>query len=151
MVDHGATDWRNLFSAAADQALKCFPPNLVNGKALIAPPREIFEEGEHYWKNAIVAQFVGKIPNFGAFQKMVNILWGESGTMDIRPAGINLFIVQFPNPEMRDKVLELGPWHLQNKPIIIGKWEPGLRTLEFNMAKLPIWLQLSNIPLELFT
>ncbi|XVE49273.1 hypothetical protein DITRI_Ditri01bG0069800 [Diplodiscus trichospermus] len=44
----------------------------------------------------------------------------------------------------------VGPWHIQNKPIIIQKWDPGLRTLEFNMAKLPIWVQLSHIPLELF-
>ena len=31
------------------------------------------------------------------------------------------------------------------------KWEPGLSTLEFNMAKLPLWIKLSNVPLELFT
>ncbi|XVE67086.1 hypothetical protein DITRI_Ditri08aG0131700 [Diplodiscus trichospermus] len=70
MVDHRATNWRSLFSAVADQTLKYFPINLVNGKALIAPPQEIFEEG----------------------------------AVDIRPAGTNLFIVQFPNSEMRDKL-----------------------------------------------
>ena len=82
---------------------------------------------------------------------MLNILWGKEREVDIRPAGQNLFIVQLPNLEMRNKVLELGPWHIQNKPLIVRKWELGMRSLEFNMAKLPIWIQLGNIPLELFT
>ena len=47
-------------------------------------------------------------------------------------------------------VLEAKPWHIQNKKLIIRKWELGLSSLEFNMAKLSIWIQLGNIPLKLF-
>ncbi|XWS36019.1 hypothetical protein CRYUN_Cryun20dG0046200 [Craigia yunnanensis] len=88
---------------------------------------EVFEEGEMLWKNAVVAQFVGRIPNFNYFQKM------------------------FTNSELKDRVLENRPWHIQGKPLIVRKWEPRMRSLEFNMARLPVWLQLVNIPLELFT
>ena len=98
-----------------------------------------------------MVQFVGRIPNFGAFQKMVNMIWGDEGEMDIRPAGHNLFIIQFSSSAMRDRVLESGPWHIQNKPLIFRKWEPEMRSLEFNMARLPIWVHLGNIPLELFS
>lgn len=146
-----ASDWRKLFSASADQSLRFFPPQLTNGKSIVAPPLGVFEEGDLQWKNAIVAQFVGRIPNFSVFQKMVNLLWGEDGEVDIRPAGQNLFVIQFPNLKTRDRVIESGPWHIQNKPLIVRKWEPGMRSLEFNMAKLPLWIHLGNIPLELFT
>ena len=71
--------------------------------------------------------------------------------MDLKPAGQNLFIIQFSNESTRDRVLEVGPWHIQNKSLIVRKWQPKLSTLEFNMAKLLIWIQLSNVPLELFT
>ena len=118
---------------------------------LISPPADVYEEGELQWKNAVVAQFVGKIPNFSVFQKMVNLLWGEEGEVDLRPAGHNLFIIQFSSSALRDRVLETGPWHIQNKPLIVRKWEPGMESLQLNMAKLPIWIQLGNIPLELFT
>ena len=63
--------------------------------------------------------------------------------------GKNLFIIQFPNDVTRDRVLENGPWHIQNKPLIIRKWEPGLSSLKFNMARLSIWIQLGNVSLEL--
>ena len=74
-------------------------------------------------KNAVVAQFMGRIPNFSYFQNMVNLLWGEEGEVDVRPTGHNLFIIQFSNPNLRDQVLENGPWHIQNKPLIVRKWE----------------------------
>ena len=150
-VGVASTDWRKLFSAAADQSLQFFPPQKSEGKVLVSPPNEIFEEGELLWRNALVVQMVGRIPNLGYFQKMVNSFWGEDGEVDVRPVGHNLFIILFSNSENRDKVLENGPWHIQNKPLIVRRWEPRLTSLEFNMAKLPVWIQLGNIPLELFT
>ena len=72
----------------------------------------------------MIAQFIGRISNFSFFQKRVNVLWGEDGEVDFRPAGPNLFIIQFPNSSTRDRVLESGSWHIQSKPLIVRKWEP---------------------------
>ena len=140
------TDWRKLFSAAIDQTLNYYPPKRTEGKLIV--PSEVIEEGEQQWKNAVVVQFIGKIPNFSYFQRMINAMWGN---VDLRPVGHNLFVVQFPNLEMRDKVLESGPWHIQNKPIIVKKWEPGMQYLEFNMTKLPLWIQMNNTTGAIYT
>ncbi|XVF41398.1 hypothetical protein PTKIN_Ptkin01aG0277000 [Pterospermum kingtungense] len=85
------------------------------------------------------------------FQRMVNNLWGADGAVDLRSAGTNLFVVQFFNAATRDRVLDNGPWYIQNMPIIVRKWEPKMRLLEFNMATIPVWFKLGNVPLELFT
>ena len=63
------TDWRKLFSASTDQSLQFFPHRKSEGKLTVAPPAEVINEEEQLWKNAVVVQFVGRIPNFGAFQK----------------------------------------------------------------------------------
>ena len=76
------------------------------------PPAEIFEKGVHCWKNAVVAQFIRRVPNFSLFHKLVNVLWGADGEVEIRPTGANLFIIQLPNSSIRDRVLEAGPWHI---------------------------------------
>ncbi|XVE91311.1 hypothetical protein DITRI_Ditri20bG0143500 [Diplodiscus trichospermus] len=131
------SNWTKLFAASPSQSLQVFTPQEVEGKVIVAPPIEAFEEGVDLWSNAVVAQFIRKMPNFSLFQRLVNVLWGDDGHIDIRPAGVNVFIIQFPNSSMRDRVLESGPWHIQNKPIIVRKWEPGMRSLEFNMEKLP--------------
>ncbi|XVF69093.1 hypothetical protein PTKIN_Ptkin11bG0052800 [Pterospermum kingtungense] len=98
-----------------------------------------------------MAQFIGKVPNFSYVQKMVQLIWGAEGDVDIFPVGDNLFIFQFPSTAVRDRILESGPWHMNNQPLIIRKWEPGLKSLDFSLSKVPIWLHLRNVPLELFT
>ena len=75
-------------------------------------PLDVLEDGELRWKNTVVAQFVGRIPNFSAFQNMVNMLWGEHGEMDLKPTGQNLFVIQFSNEFIRDRVLEARSWHI---------------------------------------
>ena len=77
-------------------------------------------------------------------------MWGGDGKVNVKSVGPNLFILQFSNSVARDRVLEFGPWHIQNMPLIIRRWEPGLKSLEFNMKKLHIWIHLGNVPLELF-
>ena len=122
-------DQRKLFATFEDQSLSFFLPQSfkvfeilkIEGKMRVASLTDVFQEGEQKWKNAMVAQFIGKIPNFSAFQKMVNILQGEGAEIDIRPTGLNIFIIQFPNFAMRDKVLESRPWHIQNKSLIVRK------------------------------
>ena len=86
---------------------------------MVSLPKDVFEEGETIWQNAVVAQFIGRIPNFSLFQKLVKMLWGADGDVSIRPARLNLFIIQLPNAATRDKVLEEGPWHIQNQPLIV--------------------------------
>ncbi|XVE88483.1 hypothetical protein DITRI_Ditri19aG0072900 [Diplodiscus trichospermus] len=61
-----ARDWRKLFARTPDQALQFFQPKIENGTAVVMPPSEIFE-GELYWKDAVVAQFIGHVPNFSLF------------------------------------------------------------------------------------
>ena len=66
-----ATDWRRLFLVAIDQTLNYYPPKRIEGKLII--PSEVIER-ELQWRNAVVVQFIGKIPNFSFFQRMINVL-----------------------------------------------------------------------------
>ena len=120
-VDMEFKDWRKLFKADPVQSLQFFPPEVSDGNLVVSPPFEIFDEGELCWKNAVVAQFIGRISNFSLFSRMMNLLWGAEGEVDIRPAGRNLFIIQLPNSATRDRVLNMGPWHIQNNPLIVRR------------------------------
>ena len=76
-VDRKPTDQRSLFLAYSDQSLSYFRPQQSNDKKVISPPKDVFEEGEAIWQNAVVAQFIRRIPNFSLFQKLVKMLWGD--------------------------------------------------------------------------
>ncbi|XVF68897.1 hypothetical protein PTKIN_Ptkin11bG0037900 [Pterospermum kingtungense] len=140
-------NWRGLFPSI-DQTLSYRPLQDHNGKRLVAPPVDVCDRGASMWRNTLVAQFIGRAPNFSYFQKLSCLLWGES--VEIFPACNGLFLIQFLNAKERDKVLEEGPRHIQNQPIILHKWEKGLEGLAFDMLKIPVWIHLGNVPLELF-
>lgn len=40
-------------------------------------------------------------------------------------------------------MLNLGPWYIGNRPILLRKYEKGL-----TMSNFPIWLEIWNIPLD---
>ncbi|XVE69093.1 hypothetical protein DITRI_Ditri09bG0122700 [Diplodiscus trichospermus] len=100
-----AKDWRKLFAASLDQALQFFPPKILDEKIVVSPPTKIFEEGEDLWRHAVVALFIGQVPNFSLFQRLVNIMWGSYGEVEIRAAGPNLFVIQLPNAATGDQIL----------------------------------------------
>ncbi|XP_039058910.1 uncharacterized protein LOC120202561 [Hibiscus syriacus] len=146
-----ATDWRSLFAAGNEQELDFFPPSEAAGLLVVKPPRDVFEEGILEWRHALVGQFIGSTSNFGLLQKTVDLMWGKAAPVKVSLAGSNLFVFSFDNSLARDWVLENGPWHVQHKPLFLRKWEPNLKELHFDLDRMPIWIQLFNVPLELFS
>ncbi|KAK8577610.1 hypothetical protein V6N13_027879 [Hibiscus sabdariffa] len=104
-------------------------PTECEGLITVKPPLEVFDEGIAEWQNSLVGQFIRGAPSFGALQKLVDTLWGKHSSIKVKN----------------------GPWHIQNKPLILRKWEPNLRRLDFDLKKIPVWVQLYNVPLKLFS
>ncbi|XP_039032609.1 uncharacterized protein LOC120167762 [Hibiscus syriacus] len=87
-------------------------------------------------------------------QRITNTLWTsaiQGSRVQVSKAGRNTFIFSFNNETARNWVLDNGPWHILNKPMILRKWEPNLTRLNFDLSKIPVWVKLFNVPLELYT
>ncbi|KAK8585855.1 hypothetical protein V6N13_050825 [Hibiscus sabdariffa] len=52
---------------------------------------------------------------------------------------------------MSGLVLESGPWHIQQRAIILRRWLPGMVSEVLNFNKAPILIKLWHVPLELFS
>ncbi|MBA0802247.1 hypothetical protein Gohar_012563, partial [Gossypium harknessii] len=129
-------DWRKLFVANKDQSLQYFPPVNNNGSIMVAPPPEVFGAGVQVLQFSLVAQFLDKSPNFSLQRKTVKLLWAKFEA----------------TREARDWVLDHGPWHIQNKPVIVRKWEPGKKRLDFDLHKLPVYVARAiGVPLYMYT
>ncbi|KAK8699256.1 hypothetical protein V6N13_115347 [Hibiscus sabdariffa] len=147
----GESEERQLFAASKTHSLQFFPPTVNDGEVVIKPPAEVFEAGVRVWQNSLVAQFLGKPLNLSTLHRLISVIWGKCGELEVNSAGENLFLIQFPSLEDRDWVLANGPWHIQNKPIILRKWQSNMQSLEFAMDSLPVWVHLRSVSLELFT
>ncbi|XP_039036073.1 uncharacterized protein LOC120172755 [Hibiscus syriacus] len=121
-------DWKKLFVGSKYQSLDFFSPELRDGVATVKPPPEVIDEGIDDWNHALVGQFIGLAPSFGSTERIIEMIWGKSS-----------------------QVLENEPWHVQKKPLILRNWVPGMQKLSFDLSFMPIWVQLCNVPLELYS
>ncbi|XP_017642485.1 uncharacterized protein LOC108483539 [Gossypium arboreum] len=132
-------------------SLSFFPPQICNEEVLVKSPIEVFDKGIQQWKYSLVGQSIGNDPNFGATQKIINTLWYKYGEISVHLAGNSLYIFQFSSSVACGWVLEHGPWHIQNKPLILRLWESNLKKLEFSLDYMAACIHLSGVPLELYT
>ncbi|XVF66858.1 hypothetical protein PTKIN_Ptkin10aG0072300 [Pterospermum kingtungense] len=102
-------DWKKLFEVLTDQAISIYEGKrqiMIDEVTRVFPPIALLDEGEKNYETSLIAQFLGKIPNFSAFQKTLNLLWGKGKDVDLKPVGQNLFVIKFDSVVECDRVLE---------------------------------------------
>lgn len=48
-------------------------------------------------------------------------------------------------------MLENGPWFVAQRPLLLKKWMSGITFDKISSSKIPLWIILKGIPMELFT
>ncbi|XP_039008858.1 uncharacterized protein LOC120137070 [Hibiscus syriacus] len=147
-------DWRKLFGCSTGLDLEFHPPRVSEGSISVHPPPEVLEAGIDEWKLSLVGQFLGAALNFATMQRIADNLWKKAlggSKVHVSFAGNNLYVFSFKFESIRDWILENGPCHILNKPLILRKWEPNLNRLQFDLSRIPVWVHLFNVPLELFS
>ncbi|GJT88378.1 hypothetical protein Tco_1070095 [Tanacetum coccineum] len=71
------------------------------------------------------------------------------GIADITKTSEGLFYFKFKNKEGMKAVLESGPWMINNVPLVLNVWEPGIWLEKVEPSIIPIWVCVYGIPLEL--
>ncbi|KAL0356052.1 UNVERIFIED_CONTAM: hypothetical protein Sradi_4052100 [Sesamum radiatum] len=61
------------------------------------------------------------------------------------------FFIQFANCAAMEEVIDGGPWLFQGQLIVLQKWTPGLALRKHSHTKVPIWVKLRHIPIDLWT
>ncbi|KAJ4825045.1 hypothetical protein Tsubulata_009711 [Turnera subulata] len=93
--------------------------------------------------------FFGTTPKMGLIHAMVNKLWGRQGAVFVTNFKTDLFLIQFPNEASLSRALFGGPWHVGGVPIILRKWDSSIQKLDLSTSKLPVWVKLRDVTLEL--
>ena len=71
--------------------------------------------------------------------------------MDVSAQGNGTFFFKFALGEGKGKVLEGGPWLFAGRHVFLRKWARGINLADQGVSKIPVWIQLYNIPVELWT
>ncbi|GKD84557.1 zinc knuckle CX2CX4HX4C containing protein, partial [Tanacetum coccineum] len=60
------------------------------------------------------------------------------------------FFFKFDSRAGLDAVLERGPWMIHNSLIILKKWSVNTSLQKEEMTRIPIWVKLHDVPIQVF-
>ncbi|XP_071924844.1 uncharacterized protein [Coffea arabica] len=100
-------------------------------------------------QKCIIGRIKGeKVANFTGVKKFVTVAWGYPKDLRITELGPNLFQFLIPREDEREKILNGGPWILDNQILILRSWEQGIEEDENAFRLAPLWVQVWNLPLH---
>nr|GEX92868.1 zinc knuckle CX2CX4HX4C [Tanacetum cinerariifolium] len=74
----------------------------------------------------------------------------EKGKHGLKRIMKGFFFFKFDSRAKLEAVLEGGPWMIRKSQIILKKWSMGTSLLKEELTRIPIWVKLHDVPLQVF-
>ncbi|GJS09807.1 RNA-directed DNA polymerase, eukaryota, reverse transcriptase zinc-binding domain protein [Tanacetum coccineum] len=130
-----------------DEVFYVSPSFNDKGEEVVLFDEELVKEGSEKWKFTICGYFVGCKMGVNELRYNIRRMWGRFGLKDIVvDEGICYF--KFRHEDGINSVIDQSPWLVNGKPLIVQKWDADTTIVKETPCKIPIWIRLSNIPLE---
>ncbi|GJX96967.1 RNA-directed DNA polymerase, eukaryota, reverse transcriptase zinc-binding domain protein [Tanacetum coccineum] len=125
--------------------------NKMDGIEIGIFDEEIVEEGRKKWELIACGYFVGYKMYIQELNYHLFRMWGKYGLRKIISIGNGNYVFNFNNESGLQTVIENGVWIVNNKPMVVQKWDIDVDINKVEPDKLPIWVKLVNLPLKAWT
>lgn len=109
--------WEKPFLEVAISKIR--EPKFTKELVSIIIPKTIMEAGERDLQNTLVGRFVGVRPLIELIQRLIQEIWSTKGPISLIVIPKKFLIFKFQFKQDLQKVIELGPWFLGKKGLII--------------------------------
>ena len=98
---------------------------------------------------SLIGKVVGeKIANYTGAKNFVTTAWSYPRGLKIAELGPNTFQFILPGENDRERVMNGGPWILDNQMLVLNRWYEGIEEDETAFKLAPIWVQVWNLPVH---
>ena len=66
-------------------------------------------------------------------------IWGSHGLSEVLSSDNGFFLFTFDSVDRATNVLERGPWHMANRPLVLKRWHVNMQFLKDDLVRVPIW------------
>nr|KAJ0216926.1 hypothetical protein LSAT_V11C300156760 [Lactuca sativa] len=134
--------------SAVDLNIKIIPKDDGKPKGKVELPYADLMLGEAPYHATLYGFFVGKKLAFPTVNHFSFKMWKTYGLKDIMVNDEGFFFFKFDSKEGMMNVLEGGPWLINNVPMFVQRWRPGLVLSKPQINSVPVWVKVFNVPLE---
>ncbi|GAV88870.1 Exo_endo_phos domain-containing protein/DUF4283 domain-containing protein/zf-CCHC_4 domain-containing protein, partial [Cephalotus follicularis] len=124
---------------------------IFDGECMAELLEEVLEEGAKEWEHALVGFLVGKKILFRSLHSALNKKWSDAGNFSIHTAENGIFVFKCESVEVRNWILDSGPWDVWGVHLALRLWERDLPPISSGFTKITVWVKLMNIPMEYWT
>ncbi|GJX53882.1 zinc knuckle CX2CX4HX4C containing protein [Tanacetum coccineum] len=116
----------------------------------ISIPRKVVEKVSTRFEHTLYGYFIGKRMAFSVVEYYARNNWAKHGLKRIMMNSKGLFFFNFDSRAGLEAVLEGGPWLIRKSLIILKKWSMDTRLLKEELTRIPIWVKLHDVPIQVF-
>ncbi|GJU69571.1 zinc knuckle CX2CX4HX4C containing protein [Tanacetum coccineum] len=148
------------YAGAAGASAKDQPKVNSNFRTLVADPvfdgvnisipRKVVEKVSTRFEHTLYGYFIGKRMVFPVVEYYARNNWAKHGLKRIMMNSKGFFFFKFDSRAGLEAVLEGGPWLIHKSLIILKKWSMDTRLLKEELTRIPIWVKLHDVPIQVF-
>ncbi|CAI9265118.1 unnamed protein product [Lactuca saligna] len=122
---------------------------IIEDDQILIPP-SIMDKGSVPFERTLYGYFVGDRLAFPFVRDRVFELWKEHGLYDIFINSDDVFFFKFDNIVGMNFVLQKSIWRINGFPLFLRKWDPKVFIEKPTHDRVPVWVNIFGIPLQLF-
>ncbi|MFS8013836.1 putative transcription factor interactor and regulator CCHC(Zn) family [Helianthus anomalus] len=139
-------------NAAGKVRLEYIPPVITpEGKCRVVLSNDDLMHSAKVYPLYLYGYFLGTSMDFNVVNRTLRRLWHAYDIAEITKSSAGYYYFKFFSEKGLNEVLENGPWLINNIPIFINKWVPGLCLEKVEPKTIHIWVTVHSFPLELWT
>lgn len=143
-------DWVSVVQGNRDVSngwkLKYDPPEKGVVKITAAERAEV----EQVWEKALVGYVLEGKPRYMEMNNFARRRWRDYQVTRVTMLHEGIYLYEFQTKEMKQAVLE-KKWFYNDRPLILRPWSANLNLKEIDVKKVPVWVQFTNMPLDLWS
>lgn len=125
-------------------------PDGEDGEPVITIGKEVLDAMNGLWKQCLIVKVLGRHIAISALSKRLREMWKPKGGMHVMDLPRQFFMIRF---ELEDEYLAAlagGPWRVFGSYLMTQAWTPEFDPLRDDIVTTPVWIRLSNIPVNFY-
>lgn len=132
--------------------VKFMPQVDGNADGPVIIPIENLKKASLPYSNTLCGYLLDKRISFPAVQKELKRIWRNCGLEDMFMNSKGFFFFKFSDEVALQNILDGSPWILFDKiPLFLQRWRPGLTLTKNSHDKIPVWVKIFDLPLEVWS
>ncbi|XP_013633708.1 PREDICTED: uncharacterized protein LOC106339442 [Brassica oleracea var. oleracea] len=125
-------------------------PNGEDGEPSITIETEVLEVMNGMWKWCMIVRVLGRSVEISALSRKLRELWNPKGAMYVMDLPRHFFMVRFKKEDEYLAALTGGPWRVFGSYLMVRAWSSEFDPLRDDIATTPVWVRLTNIPVNFY-